>query len=569
MEEVVTVEGWHNKKQSTSGPTGSNRNQKLGDENFKSKEDEDDYEIIPGYVLDLQVDDKVPWIKRMWVRAEYIRIYESVVDHYEAQIRKRDQALGGVILPPAAVVTGQPGIGKRVWLYYVLLKCLAEKRPVIWHYLKTPYIFVEEGVYCVCTNFLEVYFKSTVWTLVDSCQFGSSVPEEYVDPLTPFFVIYTTYPAKERWSHLHKTVFERVIVMNPWTRGEIHRAAQLCPDSPNSETINNVYDELGPTPHLCLDVASEPNKLKIYKDEIRTALKQLTLQGLQELIYPLRHHGLDMDDVSDKVCQIKRPDINNVDREFEISYITGNIRSRLASCMRNYDAHQQVKFYREYAHKRTRALASPIFESFFQQHFQRRIFIDYIPMIRLDQPEDDGQRNPQWQTCHNPVGNHELETKRQIALHQGATLDICPSDAYEYDDQDFRELVLEPNVLYLPRRQNTIVMDSFIYHNGNLFIFQFTTSEEHRINPQFISHFGECANFPPRLNWIFIFIIPDHVGVLKCPYSQSRELEELFPVSSQVKMEDYMTVVSTRDSDDDEPAHGRVCGLWSMTIVKV
>lgn len=305
-------------------------------------------------------------------------------------------------------------------------------------------------------------------------------------------------------------------------------------------------------------MASKPEKLKTYKDEISTALKELTLQSFHIMTYRLQ--DLDMDDISCKLYLIKRRDINDVGSRFEITYITDHIRSRLAICMRNYDGDQQINFYRNFAFisATRRVLASQVFELFLQQHFQRRIFIDYTPMVRLDQPEGDRQRKLQWHTSHDPIKNQELETKRQIALHYRATLDVHPSGTCNYDDQDFRRFVPTPDIYYVPMRENSAVMDPFIYHDGYLFIFRFTASEEHSIDTELISQLNECASFPPRSNWRFVFIISDDVKVLKCRYSRSCELQELElnPFSSKVKMEDHMTeasIAGLRDSADNLP----------------
>jgi hypothetical protein len=106
-----------------------------------------------------------------------------------------------------------------------LCRCLSEKRPVVWLYKKELYMFVEEGVYDMGTDYNMADFNMFVWTLVDSDEAESGVPESLVPQDTLFSVIYTTYPAKRRWSRLHKTTSNIVIVMNPWSRSEIHRAA--------------------------------------------------------------------------------------------------------------------------------------------------------------------------------------------------------------------------------------------------------------------------------------------------------------------------------------------------------
>ena len=85
------------------------------------------------------------------------------------------------------------------------------------------YIFVEDGVYEMGQHFTAANYKSLVWTLVDSDESPSGVPEVLVTQNTPFFVIYASSPASEQWSRLDKTCHHMVIIMNPWTRNGIHR----------------------------------------------------------------------------------------------------------------------------------------------------------------------------------------------------------------------------------------------------------------------------------------------------------------------------------------------------------
>ncbi len=113
--------------------------------------------------------------------------------------------------------------GKSVFLFYVLYRCLVEKRPVIWRYLNSPHLFFDGGVYNMGSQFLTDGYKSTVWTLIDSDE-DEFVLEKFVPHFTPFFVIYAASPARDRWSRLHKTTKQVVVVMNPWTRSEMHRA---------------------------------------------------------------------------------------------------------------------------------------------------------------------------------------------------------------------------------------------------------------------------------------------------------------------------------------------------------
>jgi hypothetical protein len=124
-------------------------------------------------------------------------------------------------------LTGRPDYimhqGKSVWIYYALRRRLAERKPVIWYYDETRYLFVEEGVYEGPDKFKASHFQVFVWTLVDSDHGMEGVPRRLVSPGTHHFVIYCTSPRKERWSRLHKTVRDVTIIMDPWKIKEILR----------------------------------------------------------------------------------------------------------------------------------------------------------------------------------------------------------------------------------------------------------------------------------------------------------------------------------------------------------
>jgi hypothetical protein len=182
--------------------------------------------------------EKLALYSQTW-QADYIRIYNFLVKRWEDDY-DNGQAIEDT-RAPSTVITGQPGIGgslqhcyfdlpltfyigKSVWVYYALCRCLSEKRPVVWLHKKKLHMFVEEGVYDMGTDYLSAKYKTFIWTLVDSDE-SKEVPENLMPLSTPFSVIYTTFPAKERWSRMHKTTSNAVVLMNPWSRSEIHRAA--------------------------------------------------------------------------------------------------------------------------------------------------------------------------------------------------------------------------------------------------------------------------------------------------------------------------------------------------------
>jgi hypothetical protein len=106
----------------------------------------------------------------------------------------------------------------------MLRRRCAEKKPVIWYDGKQSFIFVDDGVYKMTSDFDLNEFKIFVWTLVDSDKAKDGVPSDLVRRRTPLFVIYASSPNVHRWKRLHKTVDITTVIMNPWTWREMLRA---------------------------------------------------------------------------------------------------------------------------------------------------------------------------------------------------------------------------------------------------------------------------------------------------------------------------------------------------------
>jgi hypothetical protein len=265
---------------------------------------------------------------------------------------------------------------------------------------------------------------------------------------------------------------------------------------------------------------------------------EVTLQKLRELTKNSK--DLNLDSVSHKLCLIRREDRDIVSSAFLVMPITDHIRSRLAIRMRNYDMDQLIETFELFSSVASlREMSGIIFENICHQRFQKQILLKYMLMVRL--ARDDRSRQPRWYSSHRPIDQRdtkgqELESLRRDAFDRCETLDLSPSDTREYDDLDF---ALESNVYYIPMKPNQVAVDSFICYGGYLYLFQFTVSEERKINDGLISQFATCRNLPPPRNWRYIFVIPDGVKTLVCPYPKSPGIQELRPCSSQVVVEDF------------------------------
>src|ERR1700691_2977609 len=75
------------------------------------------------------------------------------------------------------------------WVYYAVRRRLAETKPFIWFYQATYYLFVQEGVYELPSEWRHADFRCIVWTFVDSDQSSAGVPEVLVPQGTRLFAI--------------------------------------------------------------------------------------------------------------------------------------------------------------------------------------------------------------------------------------------------------------------------------------------------------------------------------------------------------------------------------------------
>ena len=327
-------------------------------------------------------------------------------------------------------------------------------------------------------------------------------------------------------------------------------SAPLHPNRPESKTIDDLYDKFGPTPRICIVKPQEDPGMEKYNEDIRCALENLTLQSLRELSRTTQ--TLKMDKFSHKLCLISREELHDVRSWFIVTPITNHMQSRLAIRMRTQDIQRQLEMYEDFGYYPiSRGLSGILFENLGHLHFQKRIIIEYALMARLSR---DNQTNLPQGHSSNPVHNEEnteLEELHQAAWDgHRATLDVSPADTHEYGDWEFREFDPQPDIYYIPNRKNEEALDSFIWHDDLLFIFQFTVSEQHNIKTGFISRFTASNRFPQPSNWRFIFIIPNESDqILKSRYLQIPEISNFNPFSAKVAMEGYAKLTESTASN--------------------
>ena len=117
-------------------------------------------------------------------------------------------------------------------------------------------------------------------------------------------------------------------------------ASLLLPEV-SEDQVNRIYDLLGPTPRLCLELISDKERLEKYEDEVTTTILEVTADKLENMIRDAASLTT-MDQVSHKICLISREDRYKVHSRAVVAPITLFVQSKLANRFRNLMAPKTV-----------------------------------------------------------------------------------------------------------------------------------------------------------------------------------------------------------------------------------
>jgi hypothetical protein len=308
--------------------------------------------------------------------------------------------------------------------------------------------------------------------------------------------------------------------------------------SPNWKIVDDAYDQLGPIPRLCIQIASDPVELKSYLTSVETALKRIKSWSLNQLMHETAAFKLTMDEISFKLWLVNRKDKEDVSSPFSIIPITYYMQNRLAITLRNHGTRKQIKMYKAHANAAATALIGRgviggIFEAICHRHFQNQVFIECVPMVLMD--EDSAKCKSQWHSSHRPFQHDKLEEKRLATLDNTFTLAMHPSGTCRYSEDKLWDLNFRPEIYYKPHSQNQVAIDSFIWHDGHLYVFQFTAFQRHSIHEGLLQRLAQYS--PPHFSWRLVLVIPDELDEVVCPPLRSSELQALTLFTSKVKVQ--------------------------------
>lgn len=106
----------------------------------------------------------------------------------------------------------------------------------------------------------------------------------------------------------------------------------------------DIFDQLGPTPRVCLDYQHNSEELAAYRRDLTTAIAEATPYEIDRLFKTAE--SLSMDSISQKICLLSREKQDEVTSLPIVSVITPTIQSRLAIKFRDLPADELLRLYK-------------------------------------------------------------------------------------------------------------------------------------------------------------------------------------------------------------------------------
>ncbi|KAH9000046.1 hypothetical protein EDB92DRAFT_2079954 [Lactarius akahatsu] len=258
------------------------------------------------------------------------------------------------------VVTGQPGIGKTCFLYYLLFRRLSERRPVA---LEQPGFFIlfhEGGVYRYPLEADPRYLPDGTWALSDSngepavaqpCSAFLTVSERKTA-----WLIQTTSPVETRWKNWRKTCKAGMFVMNHVSIEDITALSKVL--NLDISNIQRLYRKWGPSARTCLDLLQFDAEAE-HEHSVTSAARRFVEN-------PSKIVNFDEANVSHRLFSIRPKGQDRTGRRIQIVEIaTDHIKEIISYAAADANAQDQIKFFQMIStYPSFRGPAGKMFEGF-------------------------------------------------------------------------------------------------------------------------------------------------------------------------------------------------------------
>ncbi|KAF8519144.1 hypothetical protein BU17DRAFT_47954 [Hysterangium stoloniferum] len=399
------------------------------------------------------------------IREEYRLAYDTILTDTLKEGRRRS----------AFLVTGQPGIGKTLFLLYLLFRRLEEQEPVAFQIDSDEFVlFNMNGISLHSAKASSAdYIPKGAWALSDSCG-------ELLGPCVAFqsphvHVIHTSSSSR-RWKDWVKHLSARRYIMDIWSLEELRTL--FIVSGLNVEDGVALSEKYGPNPRSIISILIEPTEEETYLDDVRTGA--VTLAGQFPSIF-LDLESLDFSsNISSKIFTV-RPK-NLISRRPTLYIPTPFLASTLGVAVSAQTAAQQHSFFALLSgHPSLRSAAGWVFESYARVRFSGpnpASLQGYLP----------GDPNP-----------HPIPTPSRM---------ISGTTALQTIQSPF-------NFYWRPREPNFKGVDALIRSDNIVWALQFTISASHGSATKGLNQVSKLMNHKRNVEWRLVIVGPE-MGEAEC-----------------------------------------------------
>ncbi|KAF8344470.1 hypothetical protein F5887DRAFT_971403 [Amanita rubescens] len=422
--------------------------------------------------------------KILLIRDEYVFAYDDILQD-TLKISTTDGQRS------ATLVTGQPGIGKSLFLFYVLARRLHDKSPVAFQIDEHNFVlFDQDGVTLHSTTDSQV--PEGTWALSDSdASSRRGLCMAFQQPA--FHVIYTSSPSHRRWKNWVKRLGARKYIMDVWSLEELQTLLALHNlDFPEGKVL---FEKYGPSPRIIIYILIKKTKEDDYQAEVEQAAA--TLANEFPIVFP-RLESLDFgaDETSSKIFTV-RPNTTSRGKH-ALSIQTPFLCRIFGLAMAHQAAAQQHTFFRMLSsHPTFRDAAGWLFE-----HYAHN---------RLSEPTRESLK------AHSRDGKaHDIPVPAKIIAGSTALARIQPPcDFY-----------------WRPVKPNFKGVDAIIRDGNDVWALQYSISAKHIAATDGLIEIREGMNHKRNVKWHLVMIGSDLTNAMELRDHQ--ELGDDWKWSTQV-----------------------------------
>jgi len=396
------------------------------------------------------------------------------------------------------VVTGQPGIGKTYFLWYLLRYRLSQQLPTIFGLEGSVYFFHKTGAYelgsplgyqHLASEAIDMSRPELVWSLIDTVDKSGPPPYFWEAGLFP---VQTTSPDRSRYKVWAKQRRAQVFTMNPWDWNEILAGISLQP-STGSEfdlpLLRQVYYKYGPVPRNVYEAYLLGGTHEIYDQEASEAIADVSrsLDKLKSfLVSSSKERYLE---ISNKVVCLKRRGNFSSHSGVLSRYVLDQVLN--AAAFATLEGKRQVcELFAGIPHvSAARGWA-------FEMYSHACLSGDDMPSFRTYAITPDSNASHKFRPASQPTPTQYPRMNRRIRHYRSS--------------EDFKNEPASVSEYCIPFAPNNPCFDSFVVTNNAVYIFQMSISHEHNIGTPTQKGTSLLRGLVGgRHIWHYIMVVPD------------------------------------------------------------